>query len=199
MIAGPPQGPAPASGGVRLVRIERASDEAWAGVAQRDNGGQRAGDIAARVATLAAGDAAALLVFAVVGRLTHGEGLSPGDVFSTALPFLLAWFASAPATGAFSPPARGDDMKAATAAAAKSWALAVPLALVLRAISQGGRAPPVPFAIVSFVVGGGLLLGGRAIAASRAPKVDRMAAATSNRKGNPLEFLSLLNGLVRRW
>lgn len=36
-----------------------------------------------------AGDAAALLLFAVIGRLNHSEGLSVAGVWDTAFPFLL--------------------------------------------------------------------------------------------------------------
>jgi len=43
-----------------------------------------------RVALLAGGDAAALLLFAAIGRANHGEGL--GGVLDTALPFLLGAF-----------------------------------------------------------------------------------------------------------
>ena len=150
------------------------------------------------MATLAAGDATALVLFAAIGRLSHGEGLAPGDLAATALPFLLGWALTAPFLGAFSDEARGHDVGAATAAAAKSWAVATPVSLLFRAVSQG-RAPPVAFAVVSFVVTGALLVAWRAAAAAQAPKRDRRAAATQNRVGNPLEFLTLLTGLVKRW
>lgn len=45
--------------------------------------------MARRAALLAGGDAAALLLFAAIGRSSHGEGLAPGGVLSTAAPFLL--------------------------------------------------------------------------------------------------------------
>jgi hypothetical protein len=44
-----------------------------------------------------------------------------------------------------------------------------------------------------------LLVGWRALAAARTPKRDRALAARTSRQGNPLEFLSLLSGLVKRW
>ena len=147
---------------------------------------------------MAAGDATALLLFSAVGRLSHGEGLAPGDLAATALPFLLGWALTAPFLGAFSEAARGNAVGAAIAAAAKSWAVATPVSLLLRAVSQG-RAPPTAFAVVSFVVTGVLLLAWRATAAVQAPKRDRRAAASRNKAGNPLEFLTLLSGLVKRW
>lgn len=42
-----------------------------------------------RMALLAAGDLAVLLVFAAVGRHSHGEPLTVSDTFNTALPFIL--------------------------------------------------------------------------------------------------------------
>ena len=45
--------------------------------------------VARRAALLAGGDAAALLLFAAIGRSSHGEGLAPGGVLATAAPFLL--------------------------------------------------------------------------------------------------------------
>jgi hypothetical protein len=42
-----------------------------------------------RLLTLAAGDVAALLLFAAVGRTNHGEGALPLEVLGTAAPFVL--------------------------------------------------------------------------------------------------------------
>lgn len=42
-----------------------------------------------RSALLASGDAAALLLFAAIGRSNHSEGLAPAAVLATAAPFLL--------------------------------------------------------------------------------------------------------------
>ena len=41
-----------------------------------------------KAATLVAGDAAALLLFAIIGRINHGEILD-WETFNTALPFML--------------------------------------------------------------------------------------------------------------
>ena len=42
-----------------------------------------------RTALLVGGDAAALLVFAAIGRRNHGEGLQLLEILNTALPFLV--------------------------------------------------------------------------------------------------------------
>lgn len=73
--------------------------------------------------------------------------------------------------GAYSKEARGGYPAPAAAAAAKTWALATPLALVLRGISCG-YAPPTPFIAVAFVATGVLMIGWRtALAAATKPEV----------------------------
>lgn len=44
-----------------------------------------------------------------VASLKLGEGFAVGDVFATALPFLIGWFATAPLTGTFGKDARVRD------------------------------------------------------------------------------------------
>ncbi len=46
-------------------------------------------DACRRTALLVGGDAAALLLFAAIGRRNHGEGLQILETFNTALPFLV--------------------------------------------------------------------------------------------------------------
>ena len=48
---------------------------------------------------LAAGDAAAIVVFAGIGRMNHAS--DDGSVLLTALPFLVSWFLVAPLLGAY--------------------------------------------------------------------------------------------------
>jgi hypothetical protein len=72
----------------KVVPIERASEEAWAGVAAVDRGESDENALDwGRVALLVGGDATALLLFAAVGRANHGEGLA--GALGTAAPFLL--------------------------------------------------------------------------------------------------------------
>jgi len=57
-----------------------------------------------RTLVLIAGDALAFLVFAAIGRKSHGEAAGPGvlgEIVWTALPFALGWFVVAPFLGAF--------------------------------------------------------------------------------------------------
>src|SRR5258708_12459167 len=57
-----------------------------------------------RVAALAAGDTLMFLLFAALGRRTHGEASGPAalaQIALTALPFALGWFLIAPFVGAF--------------------------------------------------------------------------------------------------
>jgi hypothetical protein len=44
---------------------------------------------------LAAGDAAALVLFVVIGLASHDDGITPRDVFRVALPILVLWFFAA--------------------------------------------------------------------------------------------------------
>ncbi len=106
------------------------------------------------------------------------------------------WLLAAPLLGGFGGAARGRDVGAAAAAAARAWAGAAPAGLALRALSQGGRVPPLSFALVTLLVGGALVVSWRAAAAATAPA---QSTARTSRQGNPLEFLTLLSGLVKRW
>ena len=178
---------------MRLIKVEETSSEAWAGVSTRDNGVDPA-EAPTRSALLAAGDVAALVLFAAIGRANHGEGDALGAVLATAAPFVAAWALAAAPSGAFGPEARGRDVPAALLAGARAWAFAAPLGLALRAASQGGRAPPLPFVLVTLLAGGGLLLLWRGLAAVTAP-----AATRGSRQGSPLEFLGFLQSLTKRW
>ncbi|MEI7772719.1 MAG: DUF3054 domain-containing protein, partial [Chloroflexales bacterium] len=59
-----------------------------------------------RTAALIGGDVVALMVFAAIGRGSHGEaaGLGAiGEVAQTAAPFVIGWLVTAPWVGAFRP------------------------------------------------------------------------------------------------
>jgi hypothetical protein len=98
------------------------------------------------------GDAVSFLVFAGLGRETHGEasGLAAmAQVALTAAPFALGWFAVAPWLGAFrrTRTARPTIMLRTTLLA---WLAAWPATLLLRwAFTQ--QVPPVSFALVILV------------------------------------------------
>jgi hypothetical protein len=120
---------------------------------------------ARRTAVLAIGDAVVFLVFAVVGRESHGEatGLAaPLSVVGTAAPFAMAWFAIAPFVGAFSP-MRTATTRGMLGRTELAWLCAWPLAMLLRLIGDAiGSVPLVPgflaFAAVVLVTNA-LLLG----------------------------------------
>lgn len=124
---------------------------------------------AARAAAL---DAAAVLVFVVVGRRNHEEGTALAGVVGTAWPFLVAlalgWVA-----------ARAWRAPGAARTGVVVWAVTTALGLLLRAVA-GGAAPPASFAVVTAVVLGVLLLGWRQVAAAvhrRAHRRRRVPAA----------------------
>ena len=197
----PPPSPAGLSPDLKLQKVEKlgeASIEGVAKVERMDPSGSSTSTTSSITGALqlVAGDVIALLIFATIGRLNHHEGLSLATSFETALPFLIGWFVSAPFLGAFGEGARGGDVGAAVGVAAKSWAAAIPLGLVIRSVIRG-YVPDKAFIIVSFVATAMLLVGWRA-AKAVGTKQEKKPASRS-KKGNPFEFLSLLTSLVRRW
>ncbi len=89
-----------------------------------------------RIAALVAGDAISFLIFAGVGRDTHGEasGLAAiGQVALTALPFALAWFLVSPWVGAYRRAAT-DTVRRMFTRTEMAWLAAYPAALILRLI-----------------------------------------------------------------
>ncbi|KAF6263859.1 hypothetical protein COO60DRAFT_1457868 [Scenedesmus sp. NREL 46B-D3] len=176
-----------------------------------------------RVALLAAGDVAALLAFAAVGRVNHGEPLLDGGTLTTALPFIVAvdppqrkhtlgnsyrlcgagWFASAALLGGFSKQAQGGNAGAAAAAAAKTWALGVPLGIVIRSISRG-YVPAASFIYVALGATGVLMIGWRAALAAVTPEAEELtpaqaAAKRKDRSGGFLEGVQMIMSLTKRW
>jgi hypothetical protein len=182
---------------MKLQRVERLDKDAWAGVAAVDRGEADAGADWARVAALAGGDAAALLLFAAIGRANHAEGLTLAGVAATAAPFLIGWFAAAPLLGGYGRAAQRGGVGAAAAAAAKAWVVAAPAGLLVRTLSKG-YLPDSAFVIVTLVATGVLLVGWRAAAAAAAAGAAA-PAQRRNKRGNPLEFVGLLLSLVKRW
>jgi len=124
-----------------------------------------------RTARLAAGDAAAIAAFVLLGEVSHYSAAfvlaNPGYVLGTAVPFVLGWLVVAPAAGLYrdrNRDARAGPVRAALAAAG-AWVLAALVGQALRAteLFHGGAAPT--FVLVSIVVGGVLIAGWRALAA----------------------------------
>lgn len=71
---------------VKVVKVEDAGEEAWSGVAQLD---VQKTEPAGSTPVLILGDATALLLFSVIGRVNHGEAVFSLDTISTAAPFLI--------------------------------------------------------------------------------------------------------------
>lgn len=157
-----------------------------------------------RIALLVAGDAAALLLFAAIGRLSHHEPMSLGALLGTAGPFMAGWFASAALLGGYGKAAQGGNAGAAAGAAAKSWALGIPAGLLVRTATRGYLPDP-SFIAVSMAANGVLLVGWRTILAAATPeaaepqtRAEQLKART-NRKGNPFEMFTMIFSLVKRW
>lgn len=117
-----------------------------------------------RTATLVAGDMLALLLFATIGRRSHGEaaGLAAvAEVARTALPFAVGWLAVAPWAGAFTP-ARTAGLGPMLRATSLGWAGGLLVGAVVRALMIG-RPSPLSFYIVTFLAALLLLGGWRAV------------------------------------
>lgn len=116
-----------------------------------------------RTAALVAGDVAALLAFAAMGRGSHGlaTGLAAvAETARTAAPFIGGWLIAAPFVGAFAPAAtRGPLPMLRTTLVA--WLPALAVGAVLRALAIGRFSPP-SFYVVTLLVGALLLAGWRA-------------------------------------
>jgi hypothetical protein len=150
------------------------------------------------------GDVATLLLFATIGRVSHGEGISLGAAFGTAWPFIAGWLASAALLDGYGKAAQGGSAGAAAAAAAKTWALGIPAGLLVRAASRGYLPDPA-FVAVSLAANGVLLVGWRTALAAATPAAKEpqtpleQLRARKDRKGNPFEMLRMVFSLVKRW
>jgi len=109
---------------------------------------------------LVIGDVVCFLVFAALGRNTHGEasGLAAiPQIVLTALPFAIGWFLVSPFVGAF----RREVVTRPRAMAirtALSWLLSWPVAMLLRGIFVDHGIPPLSFAIVVLLFNMAILL-----------------------------------------
>ncbi|QGN57278.1 DUF3054 domain-containing protein [Nostocoides sp. HKS02] len=105
-------------------------------------------------------DAGFVLLFALIGRASHVEGVTVLGVLDTAWPFLvglvLGWAAAWLVR---------RDWPVEVVHATPIWLLTVAAGLALRVVSGGGGAP-LSFALVAAVVLGAFLLGWRALVAT---------------------------------
>jgi len=113
-----------------------------------------------RIAILVVGDAIAFLVFAAIGRSSHGEaaGLTAiPQIALTAAPFAAGWFIVAP----FVVPCRRELTAQPRKMAIRtilSWVLSCPVAIALRGIFVDHAVPPVRCAILTLSVNTFILL-----------------------------------------
>ncbi|XP_073304853.1 uncharacterized protein [Primulina huaijiensis] len=150
------------------------------------------------VTLLAGGDVAALLFFSAIGRFSHGFSVFDFETFKTADPFIAGWFLSAYFLGGYAEDGRGmNGLFKAVFAAAKSWAVGVPLGLIIRAAAIG-HTPPTNFILVTMGSTAVLLIGWRTLLFSIFP-ANNGKKDDAYKRGNAFELFELLTSLVRRW
>jgi hypothetical protein len=106
-----------------------------------------------RTILLVIGDAIVFLIFAAVGRRSHGEVASISSflqVVGTAAPFALGWFIIAPLVGAYRRRQTTGVRKMAQWTAL-SWLAAWPVALLFRGIAVDRAVPPWTFMLISLI------------------------------------------------
>lgn len=106
----------------------------WSGQAAADSatsdGTSSYGDLLRRL-DLVFGDVFALLSFAYIGRVSHGNTKLDYGVISTATPFIAAWLAASPLLGAYTRAATAN-VGASVKTFSKAWAVSIPMGLGLR-------------------------------------------------------------------
>ena len=113
-----------------------------------------------RIATLVVGDALAFLIFAAIGRSSHGEatGLAAiPQIALTATPFAAAWFIVAPFAGAYRRDLTAQPRKMAIRTIL-AWLLSWPVAMALRGIFVDHAVPPLSFALITLIFNTFILL-----------------------------------------
>ncbi|XP_076909401.1 uncharacterized protein LOC143566646 [Bidens hawaiensis] len=150
------------------------------------------------VALLSGGDVLAILLFSAIGRFSHGFSVFDAQTLTTADPFIAGWFLSAYFLGGYGDDGRGLNGKTnAITAAVKSWAVGIPLGILIRATSIG-HIPPPTFIAVTMGSTALLLIGWRTLISSIL--ADDMSKKNDvYKRGSPFELFELLTSLVRRW
>jgi hypothetical protein len=113
-----------------------------------------------RIGTLVVGDLLVFLVFATIGRRSHGEAASLSNlwqIFLTALPFAAGWFLVAPFVGAYRRLLMSNPRKMAQRTIL-AWILSWPVAMALRGIFVDHAIPPATFAAIALLTNLILLL-----------------------------------------
>ncbi len=102
------------------------------------------------VIVLVIGDAICFLIFAAIGRSSHGEAsgfAAIPQVITTALPFAIAWFLVSPFVGAYRREVVAQP-RTMVIRTSLSWLLSWPVALLLRGIFVDHGIPPYTFAAI---------------------------------------------------
>ncbi len=102
------------------------------------------------VIMLVIGDLVCFLIFAALGRNTHGEAsgfAAIPQIIITALPFAAGWFLVSPFVGAFRREILAQP-RAMVIRTALAWLLSWPVAMLLRGIFYDHGIPPLSFAII---------------------------------------------------
>lgn len=117
-------------------------------------------------ALLAAGDLIAIGLFVVAGEYSHGYSFPEhaGRFVGTFVPFAVGWLLVALA-GRLYTDAAVADLRAAVSWTVVGWGFAVVIAQALRSTSVFPGNAALTFALVSFGVGGALLVAWRALVA----------------------------------
>ncbi|GBC97713.1 hypothetical protein HRbin17_00202 [bacterium HR17] len=106
-------------------------------------------------ATLVLGDAVMFGLFALVGVAHHKQPVTFGRLWHAALPFAIAWFALAPALGAFRAPVVNEPRQALRRIPV-CWLVCGLIGLAVR-YGLWGRPPVLSFALVALTSMGLLL------------------------------------------
>ncbi|VFQ98517.1 unnamed protein product [Cuscuta campestris] len=151
-----------------------------------------------RVALLAGGDVLSLLLFSAIGRFSHGFAVIDSETLRTADPFIAGWFLSAYFLGGYGEDARGiNGLFKSFIAVTKSWALGIPLGVIIRAATVG-HIPPVNFIRVTMGSTALLLIGWRTLFYCIL-RDDQKKCNDVYKRGSTFELFELLTSLVRRW
>ncbi|MQM00274.1 hypothetical protein Taro_033015 [Colocasia esculenta] len=143
-----------------------------------------------RVALLAGGDVLFLLVFAAVGRFSHGLPVLDVATLRTADPFVAGWFLGAYFLGGYGDDGKGfNGTSAGVLAAAKSWAVGIPIGLGIRSLASG-HIPPTTFMLITMGTTGFLLIGWRALLYTLLPN-QQSKKNDVFRRGNPFELFEV--------
>lgn len=127
-------------------------------------------------------DVVLIVVFALIGRSSHGEAFSPLGLWTTAYPFLAGWAIAYVTSGGWARPLRFWPTGVV------AWILTVFVGMAIRvATGQGvvdGNPLPISFVIVATIVLGVFLLGWRAIARGVIRATEKRTGGRADQDGH---------------